>query len=516
MAIKPQFNLSSWMLTLPVDSYGLNVGLATIVESVSSYSSEYFKQTSEKLIFTASVSGATTKGSNYARSELRETSGGNTTAWTLKQGGTMTATLQVNEVPKLMDGTNGRVVIGQIHGSSEELVRLYWDNGSVYFMNDHAGNYKTSQRFKLLDADGNSPNVSLGEDFSYVISAKDDHLVVAVYADGKAYTSETVISSVWTNDLFYFKAGVYLGVNEKQGTGQGVVTFDALDFAHTPGSGFNGLTGNAANTLLDITDYTAWNTAGAEPIGRITFKGTSGNDQLNGTFAADRLDGKAGADTMAGGDGDDFYYVDNVGDVVKELTGGGNDKVFASISYTLGTNVENLKLTGSDNISGTGNWVGNSITGNSGKNVLAGLGGNDRLYGLEGNDTLDGGSGNDRLYGGAGNDVLTGGTGADRFVFDSALNAQSNVDRIVDFSKSQADKIMLAADIFAGMGDTGTLASKYFAIGTSAKTSDQHLIYDPNSGGLYYDSDGSGSADAVLFAQLQKNLALSASDFLTF
>lgn len=516
MAIDQQFNLSSWMLTLPVDSYGLNVGLADSVNSISSYSSEYFVQTTEKLVFTASVSGATTMGSTYARTELRELSGGNPSAWTLTQGGTMTATLQVNEVPKLMDGTNGRVVIGQIHGSSEELVRLYWDNGSVYFMNDHAGTYNTSQRFKLLDSGGSTPNISLGENFSYVISVKDDHLVVAVYADGKAYTSETVVSSVWANDLFYFKAGVYLGVNEKQGTGQGVVTFDALDFSHTQGSGFNGLTGNAANTLVDVTDYTGWNIPGSEQLGRLTFTGTSGNDQINGTYAADRLNGKAGADVMAGGDGDDFYYVDNVGDVVKELSGGGVDKVFASIAYTLGSNVENLKLTGSSDISGTGNSLGNSITGNTGKNFLTGLSGNDRLYGLEGDDTLDGGTGNDRLFGGAGNDILTGGSGADRFVFNSALNSQSNVDRIVDFSKSQADKIMLAADIFAGMGDTGALASKYFAIGTSSKTSDQHLIYDPTSGSLFYDPDGSGAVDAVLFAQLQKNLALSASDFMTF
>lgn len=75
---------------------------------------------------------------------------------------------------------------------------------------------------------------------------------------------------------------------------------------------------------------------------------------------------------------------------------------------------------------------------------------------------------------------------------------------------------MLEADIFTSMGDAGPLASQYFAVGTAAKTPDQHVIYDPLSGNLFYDADGSGAADAVLFAQLQKNLALSASDFLTF
>lgn len=516
MTLNKNFNPDAWMLTLPVDSSGLTTGAAGMVKSISSYSSQYFLQTSEKLVFSATVSGATTVGTKYARSELRELSGGNLAAWTLKQGGTMTATLQVDEVPKLLDGSPGRVVIGQIHGTSEELVRLYWDKGTVYFINDHAGPHNAAQRFRLVDADGKSPDISLGENFSYVISAKDDRLVVAVYADGKAYTSETVVNSFWNKDLFYFKAGVYLGVNEKQGTGQGVVSFDALDFSHVRGSGFDGLTGNAANTLVDVTDYTGWNIFDNAAPQRLTFAGGSGNDKLNGTFAADRIDGKAGADVMAGGGGDDFYIVDNAGDVVRELSGGGIDKVFASVSYTLSTDVENLKLSGLGNISGTGNGIGNTIHGNDGRNVLSGLAGNDRLFGLAGADTLDGGTGNDRLSGGLGNDVLTGGSGTDRFVFDSALNATTNVDRITDFSKLQGDKIMLEADIFTSMGDAGPLASQYFAVGTAARTPDQHVIYDPLSGNLFYDADGSGAADAVLFAQLQKNLALSASDFLTF
>lgn len=119
-----------------------------------------------------------------------------------------------------------------------------------------------------------------------------------------------------------------------------------------------------------------------------TIKGNSGNNTLTGDAGNDFLSGGLGADTMIGGVGSDTYRVDNVGDVITELSNEGSDIVQSSVSYVLGANVENLVLLGgSGNISGTGNSINNTLVGNSGSNVLIGGAGNDLMLGGTGNDT---------------------------------------------------------------------------------------------------------------------------------
>ena len=117
-----------------------------------------------------------------------------------------------------------------------------------------------------------------------------------------------------------------------------------------------------------------------------TFSGGVGNDTLNGG---------AGIDTLIGGLGNDIYVVDDLGDVVVENAGEGTDTVQSTVSYTLGVNVENLTLLGTDPINGTGNDLNNVLTGNVAANILAGGIGNDTLNGGVGADTLIGYLGND-------------------------------------------------------------------------------------------------------------------------
>jgi Ca2+-binding RTX toxin-like protein len=117
--------------------------------------------------------------------------------------------------------------------------------------------------------------------------------------------------------------------------------------------------------------------------------GFAGNDTLDGGDGSDMLDGGAGADTMSGGIGNDYYYVDDTGDIVTEASGAGTDLVFTTIDYTLPDNVERLAPVDESSTAAltlTGNALNNEITGNAGDNWLIGGGGTDLLRGFGGDD----------------------------------------------------------------------------------------------------------------------------------
>ena len=116
--------------------------------------------------------------------------------------------------------------------------------------------------------------------------------------------------------------------------------------------------------------------------------GNSGANILNGGAGNDILDGGAGVDTLVGGNGNDTYYVDESLDVIDEQGPATDiDSVIASASYTLSANLENLTLSGSANINGTGNALNNTIIGNDGNNAIDGGAGVDILKGGKGDDT---------------------------------------------------------------------------------------------------------------------------------
>lgn len=278
--------------------------------------------------------------------------------------------------------------------------------------------------------------------------------------------------------------------------------------------------------------------------GNDTLNGGAGNDTLDGQGGNDTLNGGTGNDTLIGGTGNDSYSIDSTGDVIQETstTATEIDSVTSTVTYTLGSNLENLTLSGSSIINGTGNSLANQITGNGAVNQLEGGAGNDVLRGGNGDDTLGGGDGNDQLFGesgvdlltgslgddtlsgGASNDTLTGGEGIDYFLYDT--NAVFNtsaigIDRITDFVLN-TDKIVLDKTTFTALnsvaGSGFSVAGEFASVAddTAAATSSASIVYSRATGNLFYNQNGaaSGLGTGAQFATLSGLPNITASDIL--
>ncbi|MBM6578751.1 polysaccharide lyase family 7 protein [Microvirga sp. BT689] len=283
------FSLIHWKITLPIDRNGTFFGTASEVKNLSGYQHrDYFYTGFDgAMVFKAPVEGATTAGSRYARSELREMNGSERAAWTIRQGGFMKATLEIDQVPTLFNGAKGRMIVGQVHGKDDELARLYWDKGALYFENDMAGSTGRETKFMPSNSAGAKPDVSLNEKFTYTIDVTSNRVKVTVYADGQTYTAADTIHQAWKSDALYFKAGTYLGVNETQGIGYGQASFYALKFSH-----------------IDATPQ-PMSKSPSLPSTSKTYSGTNEGDKLTGSNANDRVEGKGGNDLLWGKGGND-------------------------------------------------------------------------------------------------------------------------------------------------------------------------------------------------------------------
>lgn len=209
----------------------------------------------------------------------------------------------------------------------------------------------------------------------------------------------------------------------------GEANADIVNEMWSSGTGVDTVISSVTNSLSWgwIENLTLIGTGNINAIGNWNanvLTGNSGNNTLDGSIG--------GNDTLIGGKGDDTY-VNRTGTRITEKAGEGTDTVNSGITYTLGTNLENLNLyvtaaTETTAINGYGNTVANVITGNDGNN---------KIDGMAGNDTISGGSGVDTLISGTGNDSMTGGTGNDVFVYSALSQTGKTItacDEITDFS----------------------------------------------------------------------------------
>jgi Ca2+-binding RTX toxin-like protein len=371
------------------------------------------------------------------------------------------------------------------------------DNGNGTYDFIPAANYNGPINLAYNVIDGNGGSIAATQSFS--LAAVND-LPTANNDTAQTTLNNAVIINLLSNDSdidgFLVPSTVTLLSNPTNGTvilntSTGAATytpstnFTGTDsFTYTVQDNENGtsntatvnITVNAVNPVILGTNKNDTLTGGS---GNDQIYGKGGNDILIGNDGDDLLDGGNGNDTLTGGLGNDTYVVNTLKDVITENSGEGTDTVNASISWSLGNNLENLTLTGTQSIKGTGNALDNVLTGNIGNNILDGGAGNDTLIGGAGNDTyivdstsdsiiellnegtdtvkssvswilgdnlekltltgtsilsgigntldnvmiansagstLDGGDGNDKLTGGIGNDTLFGGIGNDNLV----------------------------------------------------------------------------------------------------
>lgn len=270
--------------------------------------------------------------------------------------------------------------------------------------------------------------------------------------------------------------------------------------------GVSVLLGNGKGDFAVETDFKVSNNPGSVTAADFNGDGnmdlvTANNKNGNGTVAI-LLNANivmTGAELSISDDGlykPRFIYGDHNSSMNDALNGGlGADRLYG---YTMADTL----------FGGTGNDM---LSGDSGADSLLGGWGNDLLLGGVGHDKLRGNKGNDILYGGIGHDVLTGGSGSDIFKLTS-LPVATNVDKITDFSVVD-DTIQLVRSTFTQLSSTGVLDTSMFVIATTAHDSNDYVIYNPTTGALFYDADGSGAGAGVQIATIGVNLALTAADF---
>jgi hypothetical protein len=219
-------DLYHWSLTIPEREPARIIEAAQIQ---AGYSSKYFLRSEgdTSVTFWAPVTGTTTMGSSYPRSELREThSNGEERSWLYSEARSnyLRAILEMKKVP-----SSGKVVIAQIHAEDapNPLLKIQ------YRQVRGVGYVDLTLRRKPYD--DKSPivmtykSMPLDTRFGYSVELS-RYGKLNVNIAGLEYSNQ--IDSAWAKKRLYFKAGVYTLDNSGTTSEGGKAVFYKLNMGH--------------------------------------------------------------------------------------------------------------------------------------------------------------------------------------------------------------------------------------------------------------------------------------------
>ena len=328
--------------------------------------------------------------------------------------------------------------------------------------------------------------VEVADSFEHVIGSSVSETIIGSFAanslsggDGNdtinGGTGADIMRGGAGNDLFFVDV-IGESVDESAGEGTADRVVAAVTYVLAAG--------------VEVERMTTDSVAG---LNAINLTGNALEQLINGNAGANVLSaGAAGAvDRLVGYGGDDIYRVFNAGDTIIETAGNGiADRVNAAVSFNLAGD-DDIEIMATNSSAGLNaiNLRGNAL-----------------------DQALFGNAGANRLNGGGGADTLTGALGADVFVFQAGLGA-TNIDRINDYNVA-ADRIEIDDSAFVGLA-LGALAVAAFtsnALGTASAAA-HRIIYETDTGFLWFDADGTGAGARIQFADLAGGLAMAAGEF---
>jgi Ca2+-binding RTX toxin-like protein len=372
-----------------------------------------------------------------------------------------------NDTEVNADGSHGY----DTYDSSGASSGRYYDASGSYadYVEDNAGDVSDSQY--------SSSGVLLSKEWSLADGTYADETVASdgtitggEFFTGGAYTSFTIDPSGNTVSANYDPSGLQLSTGETfvdaAGDTASYIFSNAGDLTQETQTSSAGkvlshtIIANTAETLDDLTVSSASGDSITVPDTGGVVLAWGANDTITagsgitlidawgshalliGGSGADTLEAMGSHATLLGGLGEETFDVNDATQEVEAQAGAVSNDIFSSVSYVMPTHVQALTLTGSDNLTATGNSeAGDLITGNAG------------------NDSLIAGAGADTLVSGTGIDTLIGGAGGDTYVINNAADVIEAVTGNTDIVQSSVSYTLTAAVGVLNLTGSGNLSA---------------------------------------------------------